>query len=101
MATERILHPQWRDELEFVKYPFSDSATLRNADGLFLPETLFLDAIFYPIGGGARLRISQVTIDYQQVTLAIGDESNAGLAFGTFPLLSPPDYIRFGRKAGA
>lgn len=68
---------------------------MQNDDGLFLPESLFLDATFYPIGGGERLRLSRVTVDHQEVTLFIGDDVTEHLASATFDLVSPPDNLAF------
>jgi hypothetical protein len=104
MATERVLHPEWRDEGEPTKYPFADEATLRAADGAFIPESLFLDAVFYPIGGGTQLYLSQVELSHQEAVLTIGDEVNSAIAYGTVDILNPADSIRFvdlyGRPAG-
>jgi hypothetical protein len=104
MATERILHPEWRDEQGPSRYPFADRATLVSADSMLLPPDLFLDATFYPIGGQEQLRLSSVVIDYQTVTLWIGDNTNDSLASASFSLLSPPSEVRFldayGRPAG-
>lgn len=104
MATERILHPQWRDEKELTQYPFADGATLTNNENLFLPQNTFIDAAFYPIGGVQQLYLTHVIVTYQTVTLVLGDDNTDQLASGSFPLLQPTDNIRFldryGRPAG-
>jgi len=100
----RRLHPEWRDVNEPIPYPFVDVATLRNAEGKFIPEGTFLDASLYPIGGGVRLRLSSVTVSHEEITLYIGDQINSQIAYGRFSLLEPPAELRlldfWGRPAG-
>lgn len=101
---QRTLHPEWRNYHDTTKYPFADSATLSNSEGDFIGETIFLDAIFYPIGGTERIYLSQVVVTNDQATLIIGDENTDTLASATFNLVAPPDELRFtdsfGRPAG-
>lgn len=100
---ERIRHPEWRKELEPTKYPFAERSTLSNGTRFF-QEGTFFDAMFYPVGGQDRLRISKVVVTHQDVTIFIGDQINAELAYGTFDLIQPPDLVEFvdmfGRPAG-
>jgi hypothetical protein len=101
---ERILFPEWRDSNDTTRYPFSEQATLLNEEGTLLLEGTFLDAILYPIGGGAGLYITSAVIDHENVTLYIGNLTQPTLCSGTFPLLDAPDLIElvdaFGRPAG-
>lgn len=98
-----IRHPEWRDELEPTKYPFSEAATLRSGNDLILNE-LFLDAVFYPVGNSARLYLSQVLVTHSEVTLTIGTAASPSLASGTFNHLDPPSKVAFedqyGRPSG-
>jgi hypothetical protein len=100
----RILHPEFRLELETTKYPFADTATLTNTAGDFVPETLFLDAHLYPVGAGARLFLSQVVVTHSDVTLILADTRQKNLASVTFDLYEPPDLLSladaYGRPAG-
>lgn len=106
MANElrRVLHPEWRDVNEPIAYPFVDDATLRNSTGRFIPEGTFLDATLYPIGGGEKLRLSQVQVSHEEVVIYIGDQVNERIAYGRFSLLDPPNDLRlvdfWGRAAG-
>lgn len=81
-----------------------DGALLRNDEGKFLPEGTFLDATLHPIGSGVRMRLSKAIVNFETVTLYIGDEENDELAFARFDLLTPPDELEvvdaYGRPAG-
>ncbi len=100
---ERVQFPQWRAENDPTKYPFAARATLTNGQRSLVEGSL-LDAILYPIGGGARLRMSKVVVTHGTVTIHIGDQVEAELASGEFDLLSPPDSLplvdAYGRPAG-
>jgi len=100
----RRKHPEWRASHDPTKYPFQDNATLTNEDGDFLLANTFLDAAFYPVGGGVRGYLSRVIITATTATLWYGDEDEELRAFGEFELVSPPDQLRFvdehGRPAG-
>jgi hypothetical protein len=89
MADQRILFPQWRDQNETTNYPFAQYVTLSNGMVTLLEGTL-IDAALYPIGGGAQLRLSQVVVTHQTVTVYIGDNDTALLASGQFSLTDPP-----------
>jgi hypothetical protein len=103
-ATQRILHPQWRDEYEPTTYPFGDWATLRNDAGVFIPEGAFLDASFYIVGGGSRIRLSKVIVADQVVDFYIGDDSTDELCHGQILIAEGADNVIFndsyGRPAG-
>lgn len=92
----RILFPGFREELEFTRYPFADSALLTSAEsGQQIEVDTFLDASLYPIGAAARLYISSITITVREITLTIGDEENAELATAIFDPLVAPDVLVF------
>lgn len=99
-----ILHPAWRDEFEATTYPFGDWATLANESGVFIPQGTFLDAAIYPVGGGHRMRLSQVMVDQQTTTIYVGNESNENICSGVIDLLNPTDELRlvdkYNRPAG-
>lgn len=104
MAEQRILHPQYRRQLEPTKYPFADSASLTNRDGVFLPETVFLDAALHPIDGEAGLRLSQIVAEHDTCEIWIGTDVIEKLAVASFDPGDPPDNVRLvdlqGRPAG-
>lgn len=101
---QRILYPEFRDQLEPTKYPFGSKSRLRNTAGTFLLEGTFLDAHLYPIGGQEKLYLSKAVITHGEITLWIGDVNNDALASGQFLLTDPPDHVRltdaYGRPAG-
>ena len=68
-----IRSAEWRRYNEPTKYPFADEATLVNDAGVFLPETLFIDAILYPVGGREQMYLSRVTVTSETATVWIGD----------------------------
>jgi hypothetical protein len=101
---DRIIFPEFRDEFETTRYPFADTATLTADTTQAIDVDTFLDACFYPIGGGSRIGISRVEVTSDQVIISISDSSRTVLATGTIDLLTIPSIIRFedilGRPAG-
>jgi len=102
---ERLLYPEFRDQLEHTKYPFSDGVSLVSpTTGQAIDRDTFLDASLYPIGAGARVHISSVAVTSKDIVITIGDTVTADLASAEFDALDPPDLIRFtdtyGRPAG-
>lgn len=95
---------EWRDQNESPRFPFADTATLTNAAGLFLPETLFLDATIHPFGGGHRAYLSRIVVESDTVTIVIGDSLLEERAYGTIALNAVPDHVplydNYGRPAG-
>lgn len=100
----RVKHPEWQDSHQGNRYPFADTATLQNNEGVFIPETLFMDAAFYPIGGQENLYLSKVVITHEKATIYLGDSAVPSLASSEFTLLNPPSDLLFvdayGRPAG-
>jgi hypothetical protein len=93
---ERIVFPEFRDQLEHTRYPFSDSASLVSpTTGQAIDKDTFLDASLYPIGATARLRLSSVVVTPRLITIYIGDQINPDLASVEFDPLTPPDLLRF------
>jgi hypothetical protein len=86
---QTILFPEWRDETKQIKYPFSDYATMTNGV-LELPNWLFLDARFYPIGGTGRFYISKISKIIDTVTFTLADDTG-DLATGSYIVATPPD----------
>lgn len=104
MATQAIRHPEFRAEFAPTNYPFSDGALLTNRSGDVIDPASFLDASLYPIGGGPRLRLANVNVTADTVTLTVGDEANAARASGSFSVVDPPAAVplrdALGRPAG-
>lgn len=102
--TARHKHPEWRGQHLGTKFPFEDSATLVNDEGLEIPADAFLDATLYPVGGQTGMRLSAVTVNSESVTLWIGDEESDFRCFGEFSADRPPEHVRLtdehGRGAG-
>lgn len=102
---ERIIFPEFRDELEFTRYPFADAATLISSNTRQLLESdTFLDASLYPIGGSVQLFISSVQVASRRVTIWLSDRLTTNIASATFDPLDPPENLEFtdqyGRPAG-
>lgn len=105
MAEQRIYQPEWRDEQGDSRYPFADGAALLAQSGLVLGNDVFLDAVFYPPGAGARLYLTSVEAEGSRtVTLYVGDPASPRLASATLDPLDPPSSLvfadRYGRPAG-
>ena len=93
---ERIIFPEFRNELEFTRYPFADSATLQasNTRQLLEPD-IFLDASLYPIGGSVQLFISSIVVTTHKVTVWLSDRLITNIASSTFDPLNPPENLEF------
>jgi len=100
----RILFPEFRDQLEPTKYPFGETVSLVNVNGDTILEGSFLDAHLYPVGGGARMYLSKVVVDHDEVTFFVGDATNTELCSGSYDLIDPPSRIgltdQYSRPAG-
>lgn len=91
MADARILYPQFRDEQAASRYPFTDTATLVSTAGaLTIDAALFIDAVFFAIGGTARVYISSIVVSADTVTINIGDQNTTTILSGSYAVLSPP-----------
>jgi hypothetical protein len=102
---ERIVYPEFRDELEFTNYPFADGASLVTTTGTNrIEKTTFLDASLYPIGGVESMYVSEITITLRTITIYISDRANRNICYATFDPLQPPEVLEFwdayGRPAG-
>jgi hypothetical protein len=99
-----IVYAPWRDENQKIKYPFSDTATLENDDGVAVDGDLFDDARVYPIGGTVGIFLNRITIAGSTVTFAVGDPVSGELASGSYDVNSAPDEVALfdvhGRPAG-
>jgi len=90
----QILFPEWRNENQPTNYPFAMNSALTNGSQTILEGTV-IDAIFYPVGGQPHMRLSQVDVAYDMVTLWLGDEDNAQRASGSFNLPTPQSNVVF------
>jgi hypothetical protein len=104
-VAERIIFPEFRDELEPTNYPFADGASLLSQDGTrSIGKTTFLDASLYPIGSVEGMYISAVEVTLRAITFRISDRANRNLCYATFNPLHPPDVLEvwddYGRPAG-
>lgn len=101
---EFTLVPEWRDDQQATGWPFSSVVIPTNDNGYFIPDSTFLDAAFYPVGGTVGLYISSISVSNNLVTIIVSDAGIENLASGSFPLLNPPSLIPFvdsvGRPAG-
>ena len=100
----QIRHPEWRPSLEDTNYPFSPTVSLTNTEGEEIPQTSFLDAHFYPIGGSTGIYLSKFSVSHDEITFHIGDDNSSDIASGSVPVVSLPDYVRltdaYNRPAG-
>jgi hypothetical protein len=100
-----IKYDDWRVENAHRRYPFADDVTLSNGLDLTIPDTLFLDARLYPIGGGPRQYISSITKANSIITFNISDAA-AELASAAYSEVDIPEngevpvYDTYGRPAG-
>ena len=101
---ERILFPEFRDELAPTKYPFRDGASLTSNTAQTIDPDTFLDASLYPIGSVDGMFIAQIEVAIRNVTITLGDRISLNLATAEFAQTTPPTLLRFtddvGRPAG-
>jgi hypothetical protein len=99
-----VIHAEWRNNNQRTKYPFADSATLVNDNGVSIDRDLFDDARIYPIGGGAGLYLGQIRSADAKITFAIFDPVEGELAAGVLDVEDIGDDIpifdSLGRPAG-
>jgi hypothetical protein len=100
-----LLFPQWRNENDHGKYPFSPTAELSNGT-VILPENLFADARLYPIGGTQDQYLSKIVKSDTEVTFYVSDPTNGELATGVYDMGAPSErgvvqlQDLYGRAAG-
>jgi len=104
-VAERIIFPEFRDELEYTRYPFADGASLTTESGTYaIEETTFLDASLYPIGGVDGLYISEIEVRLREITIRFSDTVTRNICYTSFNPLSPPEVLEvwddYGRPAG-
>jgi len=85
-----LRYPQWRNENDHGKYPFSPRATLTNGTSL-IPENLFTDARLYPIGGTQDQYLSRIVKTDTEVIFYVADPDNGELASGVYDIASPSE----------
>jgi hypothetical protein len=107
MAGANILFPQFREEQSDSKYPFADFATLQSQDGrVSFKKDVFVDAVFYPIGGGSAAYISRVVVAVSKVTITVETVDPVVSVSASYdPLLLPVEPMlsfqdAYGRPAG-
>lgn len=91
MAGARIIFPDFREEQADSRYPFADTATLRDRTGrLEIPRDAFIDAVVYTIGRKAKAYVSKITVDNNLITLTVANTANTITATAKYNPLSPP-----------
>lgn len=93
---DRILFPEFRDQLEHTRYPFADGTTLATQTTKHVIDVdTFLDASLYPIGATSRLHILKINVTSRLVTIVLSDATRQPLASGSFDPLDPPSQVVF------
>jgi hypothetical protein len=70
-----VLYPEWYDQNEQRKYPFTDASTLTNGD-YEIPEGALVDAHLYPIDAGERQFLSTIEVAASLLTFEVSDGSS-------------------------
>lgn len=100
-----LRYPQWRNENDYGKYPFSPLASLSNGD-VILPENLFADARLYPVGGTQDQYLSRIVKTDTEVQFYVADPNNGELAVAAYVIAAPSErgtiqvVDRYGRTSG-
>lgn len=94
---------EWRNANDRGKHPFSTIATMTNGE-VIIPDTLFIDARFYPVSNTESLHLSSIVKTDTQVTINLSTTETTNIASTSYALSAPPDRLRFldkfGREAG-
>jgi hypothetical protein len=100
-----IILPEWRNGNQHVRYPFTDTATLVNTNGLTIDPDLFDDARIYPVGGAAGLYLNRIEVTTLGLFFHIADPVHGELAGGGYLFADSPVndiglFDQYGRPAG-
>lgn len=84
MDSTEVIFPEWRNGNSSIKYPFTDTATLVNVDGITIDPDLFDDARVYPVGGSPGMYLSSVVVTALGLFFHVSDPVAGELASGGF-----------------
>jgi len=77
MSESQLIFPDFRDEQEDSKYPFSDRSTFTAIDSaVVLSKKMLVDASIYVIGGRGAAYISQIAATNNAVTIVVKTTDN-------------------------
>jgi hypothetical protein len=88
-----IVYPEFRDQFEFTRYPFSDDALLVSDTNQRIDNDTFLDASLYPIGNSGKLHISAIEIEARAVTIWVSNLLRVRKASVVFDPFDAPDVL--------
>ena len=102
---ERVIFPEFRDQYEYTRYPFMDSASMTAQTKQVIDKDIFLDASLYPIGvDKGFVYIQSIEVQARRVTVILADVTKREKARTVFDPLDPPDllyvYDEYDRPAG-
>lgn len=107
MTASRIAFPGFREEQSDSKYPFVDYATLQSDTGaVSFAKDVFIDATFYPIGGGTAIYLSTVIVATNKVTIVAETVAPSVAVTAEYDPLNLPTnntlvfYDQYSRPAG-
>jgi len=80
----------WRNEQYYSRYPFIDTASLVNSDGITISNELFDDASICPVGGAAGAYVGKISVIGRDITFHIYDPDNGETCSGSFNFDSSP-----------
>ena len=105
--SERILFPPFRNEQGASRYPFTDeSKLLASGTSFVIDPACFIDASFYPIGGGGAVYLYQLTVSALNFEFVVRTVNPSVIIRGTYDWRNPPEngiiefYDDYGRPAG-
>lgn len=84
MDSTEVIFPEWRNGNGATKYPFTDTASLVNIDGVTIDPDLFDDARVYPVGGSVGMYLSSVTVSALGLFFEVADPVAGVLATGGY-----------------
>lgn len=100
MLTE-VLVPQWRNEQQMSRYPFTDLSSLKSSGNtLELNDAEFVDAHVYVAGHNGRIFLGKILVGAADTVLTLTTDRGIALATATFDTAAVPEEIWFEDLAG-
>jgi hypothetical protein len=84
---------EYRNQIGGTNYPFEPDATLLTDTGLYLAPGAIVDLTLSPIGEWSNLGITGLAVDQVEATVWFGNDDFPKVAYGRFPVASPPARV--------
>ena len=97
---ENLIFPEFREQFELTRYPFTDSSSLLTDTGMLLPANTFFDMVLHGYGTVGPVHLRSVTVTASRVVLTFADLQLTEVAYGRFSIGAVPDNLPLADPAG-